>query len=74
MKNQNVSQGEKPMLLRVTEVARLMGISRSMAYQLVQRGDIPSVKIKNSVRVKTVDVEEFIHRNYSGWVNDGTGI
>jgi excisionase family DNA binding protein len=74
MKEQRSNLIEKPILLRVTDVARLMSISRSMAYQLVQRGEIPSVRIKNSVRVKAADLEEYIRQNYSGWVQNGSGI
>jgi excisionase family DNA binding protein len=74
MKEQRSNLIEKSILLRVTDVARLMSISRSMAYQLVQRGEIPSVRIKNSVRVKAADLEEYIRQNYSGWVQNGSGI
>jgi excisionase family DNA binding protein len=74
MKGRNDIQINSPQLLRVTDVARLMSISRSMAYQLVQRGEIPSVRIKNSVRVKAADLEEYIRQNYSGWVQNGSGI
>jgi excisionase family DNA binding protein len=34
------------MFLRVSEVAELLGVSRATAYDLVQRGQIPSVRLE----------------------------
>lgn len=39
------------LLLRVTEAAEVAGISRSLAYELVRAGSIPSVKVGRSIRV-----------------------
>jgi excisionase family DNA binding protein len=39
------------LLLRVTEAAEAAGISRSLAYELVRVGSIPSVKVGRSIRV-----------------------
>lgn len=39
------------MLLRPTEVAELLGIGRSRAYELIGSGVIPSLRIGASVRV-----------------------
>ena len=33
------------LLLRVDEVARLIGVSKATAYELVNRGEIPSVRL-----------------------------
>jgi excisionase family DNA binding protein len=37
-------------LLRVTEVAEMLGIGRSKAYELVARGEIPSVWVAGRCR------------------------
>jgi excisionase family DNA binding protein len=49
-------------LLKATDVAMRLNISRSLAYQLMQSGDIPTVRISRSVRVLESDLEEFIQR------------
>jgi excisionase family DNA binding protein len=53
-------------LLRASEVARRLNISRSLAYQLIQTGKIPVIRINHSVRVRMVDLEEFIQTHRSG--------
>ena len=49
-----------PQLMRVTEVAKKLCVSRSMAYKLVQQGDLPSVRIGKSVRVRPIDLQNYI--------------
>ena len=53
-------------LLRYTEVARILNISREAACQLVQQGQIASVKFNTTVRVRPEDLETFIR---SSWVD-----
>ena len=50
-------------LLKSDEVAEILQISRSMAYALMQRGDIPVVRIGTSVRVRPEDLEKYIRDN-----------
>ena len=38
-------------LLRVPEAAEAAGISRSLAYQLIASGEMPSVRVGRSIRV-----------------------
>ena len=47
-------------LLRGEDVAHVLNISRSMAYQLIQRGEIPSIQIGRVVRVRPKDLQDFI--------------
>jgi len=56
-----------PKLLRANEVAQRLNISRSLAYQLMQRGEIPTVRFGSSVRVRELDLEEYMNRHWSGW-------
>ncbi len=56
-----------PKLLRANEVAQQLNISRSLAYQLMQRGEIPTVRFGSSVRVRECDLEEYMNRHWSGW-------
>ena len=50
-------------LLTIQEVADLLRVSRAMAYNLVQSGEIRSVHIRSSRRVRQRDLEEFIEFN-----------
>jgi excisionase family DNA binding protein len=52
-------------LLKGEDVARLLNISRSFAYQLIQRREIPIVKLGRSVRVRPEDLEQFIKDSIS---------
>jgi len=47
-------------LLKATDVAKILKISRSSAYQLMQKGEIPTVRIGRSVRVCESDLVTFI--------------
>jgi excisionase family DNA binding protein len=41
----------EPLLLRIEDVARQLQISRSMAYLLIQRRQLPAIRLGRSVRV-----------------------
>jgi excisionase family DNA binding protein len=48
-------------LLRASDVARRLNISRSLAYQLMQTGEIRTVRIRGKiVRVYEPDLEQYI--------------
>jgi len=53
------------LLLRGGEVADLIGCSRAMAYRLMQRGVIPSVRVPGgkAVRVPREALEKWIRDN-----------
>lgn len=51
-------------LLTGGEVAKRLKVSRSYAYSLMSRGDIPTVRIKKVVRVRPVDLEQFIREEW----------
>jgi excisionase family DNA binding protein len=50
-------------LLKATEVAEILNISRSMAYRLMQTRAIPTVCIGNAKRVRPVDLHNYITVN-----------
>ena len=54
---------EAERLLRASEVASILNISRSLAYRLMKQGDIPSIRINRAVRVHPRDLEVFIEEN-----------
>ena len=47
-------------LLKGGEVAEILKVSRSFVYLLMKRGDIPTVRIGNAVRVRAKDLERYI--------------
>ncbi len=54
-------------LLKAEDVAHRLNVCLSLAYRLMQNGKIPTVRFNRSVRVREVDLEEFIARSLSGW-------
>jgi excisionase family DNA binding protein len=46
--------------LKVPEVAEVLRISRSRAYELVSGGEIPAVKIGRSVRVSRKELDRWL--------------
>jgi len=50
--------------LRVPEAAELLGISRTRCYELIQRGELPAVRIgERSIRVNKAELERFLLDN-----------
>jgi excisionase family DNA binding protein len=50
-------------LLTATEVANILGVSRSKAYHMMRQREIPTITIGKNVRVSDEDLEEFILKN-----------
>ena len=48
-------------LMKPADVADILQVSRAMAYKLLQQGEIPTVRIGKSVRVRRADLERYIH-------------
>ena len=47
-------------LLKASDVAQILNVSRSLVYRLLQEGQIPAIRINTTVRIKLKDLEEFI--------------
>jgi excisionase family DNA binding protein len=56
-------QEENFRLLKPSDVARLLNISRSFAYHLLQTGAIPTVRLGKACRVRPQDLQVFIEQN-----------
>jgi len=50
------------MLLKPSEVSQALGIGRSLVYELISQGEIPSVRVGRCVRVPKASLEK--------WIND----
>ena len=48
------------LLVRVAEAAEMTGVGRATAYELVAKGEWPSVSIGRSVRIPLADLREWI--------------
>jgi excisionase family DNA binding protein len=48
------------LLLRPAEAAEALGVSRSRVYELIQQGELPSVRIGGVVRVPVDQLREWI--------------
>lgn len=59
---ENLSIEEKtlPRLLNAQEVAAALNMGLSTVYMLVERGELPSIRIGRSVRIRLEDLEKFI--------------
>ena len=53
-------------LLKASDVARILNISRALSYRLLQQGEIPVVRINRAVRVRPADLESFIQKSLNG--------
>lgn len=52
--------------LKVPEVAEMLQIARSRAYELVGNGEIPSVRIGRSLRVSRKELERWLDERRYG--------
>ena len=50
--------------LKVPEVAEVLRIARSRAYELVGSGEIPSVRIGRSVRVSRKELDRWLEEQH----------
>ncbi len=47
-------------LLRITECAETLGLSRTKVYELVTSGDLRALHIGRAVRIEVSEVERFV--------------
>jgi len=67
VENENITeQGHFSKLLTAKQVEEILNIGRSTTYQLIQSGELPSVRIGRAVRVRIKDLERFISKNLTG--------
>lgn len=61
----NSDTQESTHLLKATDVAKALNISKAFAYQLMRQGNLKSVRILGARRVRPEDLEQFIRENIS---------
>ena len=57
-------------LLKPTDVARILNISRALSYRLLQKGEIPVIRINNAIRIMPNDLENFIVKSRNSQLNE----
>lgn len=60
MTNTLLNNNDSESLLKATQVAEILNISKSFVYKLIQLGDLESVKIGSVRRVTPSDLRKFI--------------
>lgn len=48
------------LLLTIKQVQRVLGVSRSMVYRLVQRGELRVIHIGTAIRVRQSEIRRFL--------------
>ena len=54
---------ETGQLLKASEVAKILNISRSLVYSLIQTGKIAHIRVNQAVRIHQDDLNKFIEGN-----------
>ena len=50
-------------MLRASEVAEILSVSKAYVYLLIARGQLPCLRLGKAKRVRQTDLETFISRN-----------
>ncbi len=61
-----VATTNERLLLTVEEAARRLGIGRSLAWELVRNGDLPSIRLGPLVRIPVRALDDWIQRKARG--------
>lgn len=51
---------QEKLLYRIAEVAEILSLSRSKAYELVRAGHIPCVRLDGALRVRGADLVAYV--------------
>jgi len=65
MNNVVLEISDSGQLLKAGDVSRILNISRSMTYRLLDQGEIPCIHINQAVRVHPNDLAAFINKKRS---------
>lgn len=57
-----MTQAHQPLALGIDDAARVIGVARSMLYEIVARGELPSFKIGRRRMILAKELETYINR------------
>ena len=60
MQEDQTTPAVDPLLVTVEEAARLLGVGRTLIYQQVRRGALPSVRVGRCRRIALIDLECYV--------------
>lgn len=52
-----------PTLLSVEEVCEYLGLGKTTVYEMTRTGELPSIKIRNRIRISSEDLREYLESN-----------
>lgn len=52
----------QPLLLRTSDAADMISVSRSYLYELIAKGTIPSIRVGGAIRVPISALKEWVDR------------
>lgn len=55
----------EPGFLTVAEVAALMRVSTMTVYRLIKAGELPSIRVGKSYRIRRADLDRYIATGYT---------
>ena len=58
-------------LLKVSEVASILSVSKAFVYKLILAREIPSIQMLGTKRIRQEDLDQFIKSNLLGQVQKG---
>jgi excisionase family DNA binding protein len=64
---------DQPLTLTVEQTAKLLGIGRSTAYELVRTGDIPSLRLGRRIVVPAARLAALLELTHTKLTKDGRG-
>lgn len=64
---EEAKQKLEKILLRVSEAAEICGYSRAFLYNLIDRGEIPVVRVGRSTRIPKVWLEKWVEKKVADW-------
>ena len=68
MNTLDLARGER--LLKADEVAKILNISKTKVYRLIQQGQIRAIRIHPLVRVIPADLKEYAKRSHIACLKD----
>lgn len=63
MENKYRSFDELPLTLRVEDLMPILGIGRNTAYELVNSGQIKSIRVGRQIRIPKTEILRFLEAN-----------
>ena len=60
-------QGNERLTISVVEAAKVLGISRNLAYEMVAQKKIPALRFNRCIRIPKFALDKLLHaQNYNG--------